>query len=114
MSTPLPTFRALVSSAIVLHLAALPADGNALVLSTLAPALPMLDHALVPWIQRAQTSVAGAIAALTGLTAYGSAAERLSRCEATRRAYHRAIMAYFGVDVSARGPETAPAEAAAA
>ena len=96
---PLPTFRALLSAAVALHLAAVPTDGSAMVLDDIATATPMLDAAVVPLLQRAQTCIDGAVAALTGLPK-AAGAERLGQCHVVRHAYHVALMAYLGVEVA--------------
>jgi hypothetical protein len=70
-----------------------------MVMCDLTVATPMLDTALVSGLQRAQVCVEGARAALTGLTAYDAAAERLTKVNAASRAYHVALMAYYGLAV---------------
>lgn len=109
---PLPTFRSLTSAAVSLHLQATPLDGAALVLAGLVPALPLTDEALVPHLHGAMASLCGAIAALSMLD-YAPARDRLATCHRAQRAYHRAVMAYYGVEVPSVEPGP-PAHAEAA
>lgn len=109
---PLPAFRSLTAAANAAHLAATPTDGAALVLRDLVPALPLTDGALVPHLHGAAASLCGAIAALSMLD-YAPARDRLAICLQAQRTYHRAIMAYYGVEVPSVEPGP-PAHAEAA
>lgn len=98
MTTPLPTFRALVLAAVTLHLSAVPGDGAALVLAQLAPATPLRDEAVVPALQRAWDSALSAVPALQAVDdSPGTAARLIQILIDVSAAYHRATMAYYGV-----------------
>ncbi|HVE12153.1 MAG TPA: hypothetical protein VNI01_02050 [Elusimicrobiota bacterium] len=102
MNSPLFIFRALVADAVKLHLSATPYDGAALVLAEMAPCAPVTDAALLRLVVEAQASLSGAVAAFSELADHAPARARLATCRAALHAYHRASMAYCGVDVLAR------------
>lgn len=101
MNAPLPTFRSLVAAAAALHLSAVRHDGAALVLAQLAPVTPLRDEAVVPALQRAWDSSSSAVSALQAVDDSPVDARRLILLLADiGGAYHRATMAYYGVEVA--------------